>query len=185
MTDIRRLGPCITNAPGLLFLFPGLVWYSYISYRVRNSVLVMQLTDRDRSKYIARSPVSKRLHFHASILYISISTSYNSSPLQVYVLPGPAAKTPSNLVGHIYFDSQIFSKSPNQSRILLEHPADDGEIDTLLNQLLRLIAAGDGPDSANSHLVAYFLFDGFGERRLIAWTRLDFLFWVDATTAYV
>ena len=84
---------------------------------------------------------------------------------------GPSAKAPPDLISHIHLDTQLFGERPHQSWVLLEHPADDGQIQALFQQLLGLFTARDGSDGADGHLVAYPFFDGFGEWRLVAWTQ--------------
>lgn len=69
--------------------------------------------------------------------------------------------------------------------MLLEHPSDGSQVEALVKQLLCLFATGNASNRANGHPVAHFLFDRFGERRLIPGTCFDFLLWVVAATAHV
>ena len=194
---------CISNAPALSILFSGLLWYLYIEGKllyIQQCILVHEFIVHTQNNILSLGADNKNSYFKTStlscfyFLYFHIDLHHgirhlDSSTHHLHLAllrrPRPSAKSPSNLVGHVDLDPQFFSKRPDQTRILLEHPPDDSQIETLLEQLLRLLAAGDGPDGANGHLVAQFLFDGSGERCLVARARLDLLFGVVPATAYV
>lgn len=75
----------------------------------------------------------------------------------------PSSKAPSDLVRDIDLDAQLFGERPDQRRVLLKHSSADCEIETLFQQLVRLLPACDVAHSADSDLVAKFLLDRFGE----------------------
>lgn len=65
--------------------------------------------------------------------------------------PRPPAEPPADLIRHVDLHPQLLGERPHEPRVLLEHPADDGQIETvvLVEQLLGLFPARDGPDGAD------------------------------------
>jgi len=83
-------------------------------------------------------------------------TSRSTSPLQLPKLldlpflllllrcAWTPAKSPSDLVGDVDLHLQLFCPTPHQCRILLKHPACDGQVQAFFKEVVRLDTAGDG-----------------------------------------
>lgn len=127
---------------------------------------------------------SRALHFQSQALQL---LNHSDLPFLLLLLwcPRTTAKAPSDLVSDIDLHLQFLRPIPHERWILLKHPACDDEVQTLVEKLVRLYAAGDGSHCCNlgagsastfpqertkgsqvayGHFVAHSLFHGFSER---------------------
>lgn len=88
-----------------------------------------------------------------------------------------------DLVWHVDFNAEFFSKCEDDTRVLLEETADHDNVKTFLEKLVCQLASVNATDSADSHLVTDCLLDCLTERCLVSRSCVRVLLGVVTTRA--
>jgi len=126
-----------------------------------------------------RTDPSRSLSF-ASTIHLQVGLGDRCASLAT-----SAAKAPADLVRHVDLGLQLIRPRENQTRVLLEHAADDNHIESLVQELLGLLSASNRANSSNHHLISNGFLRRQRKRRLVSRSSVRVLLWVVTTGADV